>query len=174
MRLEDYIQKNRQGLDVEQPDEELIWAGIAHSVRPKAHMNGSPLWKYIAAVAATVAITLSVVHFADREPKQQLVFINIDPNLAQQEVELKDQIQHFSKLINQSNISQSDLPTSQSELQYLDDLIEKYTQDLKKFGPNPKLIESLMDLYNKKVMILQRMLNEIEKIKKYEERKISI
>lgn len=174
MKLEYYIRKNRKMLDVEKVDEDFLWEGISKSMQPQRKQKRISVIWFISSVAASVIITLMVVRFWPLEPKQQLIFVNIDPNLAKQEVELKSQIEEFTKQINLANVNLNELPTSQNDLQYIDDLIEKYTADLKRFGPNQRLIESLMDLYNKKILLLQRMLNEIEKSKNYETRKIDV
>ena len=174
MKIEEYIRNNRQKLDVEKPDEDFLWAGISQSLNSKQKHRSLSIWKYASAVAASVAVTLIAVHFWNAEPKQQLIFVNIDPSLAKQEVELKAQIQDYTQQIHQANYNLNDLPTNLNDLKYIDDLIEKYSKDLKQYGPNPQLIESLMDLYNKKVLMLQRMLNEIEKNKNYEKRRIDI
>lgn len=174
MKLESYIRNIRKQMDVERPDEDFLWAGISQAINKKTGFKRLTIVKYTLGVAASVAVLLVVVHFWNIQPKQQLIFVNMDPNLARQEVELKDQIQGYTQLLKQTNCNLNELPTSLDDLKYIDDLISKYTGDFNQYGPNLKLIQSLMDLYSKKVMILQRMLNEIEKNKNYEKRKIDI
>jgi len=60
------------------------------------------------------------------------------------------------------------LPTTPADLEETDRLIADYSADLKQYGANPELIETLLDLYEIKIMLLKRILNEIEKEKEYE------
>lgn len=174
MNLETYIRNNRTELDVDKPDEEYLWTGISQAMQGSHKQKHLILWRSIAAASVILLISLAATfYFSDRN-KQQLVFVNIDPKLANEEVQFKNQIDSYSKLIQQASQKNGVSVTGEREIQYLDDLITHYSDDLKRNGPNSKLINSLMDLYRKKIMLLERMLNEIEKNKDYEKNNINI
>ncbi len=105
---------------------------------------------------------------------QQLILAKFDPNLAKQEAQFQNQIKTYYQVIESSNVNKDQLVTSFKDLEYIDTLIGKYSDDLNKYGPNPKLLNSLMDLYQKKIRMLNRMLNEIDKENKYENTKTNI
>lgn len=174
MNLEDYIKNNRAQLDVEKPDEEYLWKGISHSMQGKSKRNSLLLWRSIAAASVVLLVSLLAAYFIIENNKPQLIFVNFDPKLANEEVQFKNQIDNYSKLIQQASGKNGMAVTGEREIQYLDDLIAHYSEDLKQKGPNQKLISSLMDLYRKKIMLLERMLNEIEKNKEYEKHQINI
>ncbi len=174
MNLESYIRKNRSGLDVEKPDEEYLWTGISQAMNAKKRCKHILLASGIAAASVLLILSLTFIFFLNRRDNQPLLFLTVDPKLADQEVQFNNQIETHSKLINQIAYDENQLATSGSEIQYIDDLISYYSKDLTQNGPNPKLIRSLMDLYRKKIMRLERMLNEIEKSKDHEKRKIDI
>ncbi|HCT29459.1 MAG TPA: hypothetical protein DIW31_01710 [Bacteroidales bacterium] len=174
MNLETYIRNNRAKLDVDKPDEEYLWAGISQAMHGSQKRNHIILWRSIAAASVILLVSMAVIFYYSDRNKQQLIFVNIDPKLANQEAQFKNQIDNYSKLIKQASNSNETLATGSSEIQYLDDLIAHYFEDLKEKGPNPKLINSLMDLYRKKIMLLERMLNEIEKNQNYEKHIINI
>lgn len=174
MNLESYIRNNRAKLDVDKPDEEYLWTGISQAMQGTHKRKHVVLWRSVAAASVILVVSLAVTFYYSNRDKQQLIFVNMDPTLANQEVEFKNQINNYSKLIQQASYNKEALATSNNEIQYLDDLITHYSEDLKEKGPNPKLINSLMDLYRKKIMLLERMLNEIEKNKEYEKRQINI
>jgi len=174
MNLESYIRKNRSNLDVERSDEEYLWKGISQAIDSKKGKKHFGLLRYAAAASILFFISVTVAYFIGKGNVQQMVFSNIDPKLATQEAQFKIQIDSYSKLIQQASINPSQLATNNSEIQYIDDLISYYSKDLKQNGPNPRLINSLMDLYRKKIMLLERMLNEIQKSKDHEKRKINI
>ncbi len=174
MKLESHIKKIRKQLDVEKPDIDSIWVGISQSLNNQTKQKQSNRWKYALAIAASAVIIFAAGYFSRTEPSQQLIFVNMDPNLAKQEAELVGQIQMYSKQLQKTDYDLNKLPTTPDELNNIDKLIEIYTADLKKYGSNPQIVQSLIDLYSKKVLVLQRMLNEIEKMKSYEKNKINI
>lgn len=171
MKFESYIHENRNKLDVEKPDEDYLWTGISQSI----NVNKKRYWVYwISSIAAASFVLIVTLAFLmNRSNKQQLIFVN-DPALAGQEAQLVNQINTYSNLIKKTSFNTDQLATNSKEIQYIDDLIGYYTKDLKQNGSNPKLVNSLMDLYQKKIMLLERMLNEIEKSKDHEKRKIDI
>jgi len=168
MKLETYIQNSRQKLDVEKPDEELIWAKVSLSLNKKGRRKRIVYWKYAITIAASVFITFFACYQMMKQPDQQSVFVQIDPNLARYESEMVNKIKHYTLQIERTNYNLSELPTTPDILQDIDLMIEMYSADLKESGPNPALIQSLIDLYEKKVSLLQRILTEIEKTKDHE------
>ncbi len=172
MNLESYIRKNRKELDIEKPDEDYLWTGISQAVKvPRKHLI---IWRSVAAVSAVLIVSLTLTYFLSYGRKPQLIFVNIDPALASQEAQFLNQITSYSKLIKQASYNDSQLATGGNEIRFIDELINQYSEDLQQNGPNPKLINSLMDLYRKKIMLLERMLNEIEKNKNNEKHEINI
>jgi hypothetical protein len=174
MKLETYIRNNRNALDVEKPDEEYLWKGIQHAtgkvkIRRQIRFFGS-----VAAIAVIVLLSVTIAYFLGQNQRPRLIFINMDPDLAKQEVQLLNQINDYSSQIKNASFNSNQLVTGIRDLDYTDELIRHYSEDLKQNGPNSKLINSLMDLYQKKIQILNRMLNEIEKNKSHEKRKVNI
>jgi len=174
MNLESYIRKNRNSLDVEKPDEEYLWTGISNAVKANKKRNFNLLYRAIAAASVILIVSLTFAYFITRGGGQQLLFENSDPALASEEVRFTNQIESYSRLVKKSSIDLDQLATGKKEIQYIDDLIGYYSKDLKQNGSNPKLVNSLMDLYQKKIMLLERILNEIEKSKNHEKQKINI
>ena len=123
-----------------------------------------------------IVIALSVITYqiASLRNNQKLILANIDPDLAKQEAQFQYQIKTYYDVLQQTNYKKDLLTESFNDLEYIDTLISKYSDDLSTNGPNPKLLNSLMDLYQKKIRLLDRMLNEIEKNQKYESDKTNI
>ena len=168
MNFEEYIRNNRPTLDVEQPDEEHIWMGISNSlnIQRKTHY-----WKYALMAAAMVVIAFSAGYHFTKKSEQHLIFVNLDPKLARQEAELVHLISDYTRQIEHENFDLETLPTTPAILKDMDKLLEAYSADLRQYGADPELIRTLLDLYEKKIMLLNRMLNEIKKEKDHENNK---
>jgi len=168
MKIEESIRKNRPMMDTEQPDEDLIWMGISQSLENHAKQKRIYYWRYALLAAAMIVIAFAVGLHTTKKSETHLIFVNLDPALAKQEVELVHLIKNYTLQIEQENFDLETLPTTPAELKYTDKLIEAYSADLRQYGASPELIETLLDLYEKKIILLKRMLNEIEKEKEYE------
>ena len=174
MNIEDYIRKNRDQLDVEKVDEDYLWTGISHSINKKPNRSRFLLLKIAASVIIIVTLAFITYQLTSLQRNQELILANIDPNLAKQEAQFQTQIKTYYDILQQTNYSEDLLTESFNDLEYIDTLISKYSNDLSTNGPNPRLLNSLMDLYQKKIRLLDRMLNEIEKNKQYENDKTNI
>lgn len=174
MKIEEYIRKNRDKLDIEKPDEDYLWAGISQSFIKRKKSKRFYIIRIAAAALMLLTLTYTGFEFAAIRKNQQLILSKIDPVLAQQEAQFQDQINSYYKILHQTKFNKNELVTNYSELQNIDDMIQQYSDDLKNHGPNPKILNSLMDLYQKKILVLDRMLNEIEKNKKYENDKSKV
>jgi len=168
MRIEGYIRKIRPMMDTDQPDEDLIWVGITQSLENRAKQKRIHYRRYALLAAAMVVIAFAAGLHVTKKSETHLVFVNLDPALAKQEVELVHLIGNYTRQIERENFDLETLPTTPSELKYTDKLIEAYSADLRQYGASPELIETLLDLYEKKIMLLKRMLNEIENVKENE------
>ncbi|MBU8892076.1 MAG: DUF3379 domain-containing protein [Bacteroidales bacterium] len=174
MNIEEYIRKNRSNLDVDKPDEDYLWNKISHSVnKPKKQKRFFAL-KIAASVIVVVGLSLLTYQITTLRNNQQLILAKIDPELAKQEAQFQNQIKTYYQVLQKSSYNEDLLTTNFKDLEYIDTLINQYSEDLAVNGPNPRLLNSLMDLYQKKIRLLDRMLNEIEKDKNYENNKTNI
>jgi hypothetical protein len=174
MNIEEYIRKNRDQLDVEKVDEDYLWTGISHSVINNRKQKTFFTLKIAAAVILVISLSVIGYQLTSLRNNQQLILANIDPDLAKQEAQFQNQIKTYYQVLEKTNYNEELLSTSFSDLEYIDTLLNKYSMDLSTYGPNPKLLNSLMDLYQKKIQLLDRMLNEIEKNQNYENDKTNI
>lgn len=174
MNIEEYIRKNRNQLDIEHADEDYLWTGISHSINKNPRRKRFFTLKIAAAIILVIGLSFITYQVTSLRNNQQLILAKIDPNLAKQEAHFQNQIKTYYEVLQKTNYDKDLLITDFNDLEYIDTLISKYSVDLKKHGPNPKLLNSLMDLYQKKIKLLSRMLNEIEKNKRYEKTKKNI
>jgi hypothetical protein len=174
MKLESFIRNNRKELDVEKPDEKYLWEKIRYELKKSKKSRLRVFFRSAAAIAAIMILSVVTAYFIGRSQQPKLIFVNTDPELAKQENLLLEQITDYSKQIRKTRFNSAILITTKTDLNYIDDLITLYSEDLIQNGPNPRLINSLMDLYRKKILILNRMLNEIEKNESHEKRKINM
>lgn len=175
MKFEDPIRDMRSSLDVEQTDEEYIWKGIAEGIHKRKTNQKLIFWK-IAAVAMLLLTTgLLIMNYNSKNTiSNQLLLSEQSEELAAQEAQLVKQINIYKKELKQTHYNKEELATEFSEIKKIDRLIQKYSKDLESYGPDPRILNTLMDLYHKKIMVMDRMLNEIQKTQNNENTKINI
>ena len=174
MKLEEYIRKNRQLIDTEKPDEDFIWTGISQNLDKKKRIVSLSLWKLAVAAMVVFAVSYSIVSNQFSQKNSQLIFVKIDPELAKQEAQMVKQINLYYDELSNTKHDVEKMVTHYADLDQIDTLILRYAEDLKTKGPNPRILNNLMDLYHKKAKVLNRILNEIEKNERYEKHTASI
>jgi hypothetical protein len=152
MKFEDYIRNIRPMLDAEQPDEDHIWTGISHSLKVKRRIH---YWKYALSAAAMIFIMFTAGYHFMKKSEQHLIFVNIDPKLAKQEAQLVSLIKTYTLQIEREQFDLETLPTSPANLKDIDRLLEAYSADLRQYGASQELIETLLDLYEKKNNVIK-------------------
>ena len=168
MKFETHIRNIRPMMDVEQPDEELIWMGITQSMKNHTKQKRIRNCKYALLAAAMIVIAFAAGYHASKKSEQHLIFVHLAPELAKQEIEFVNLIKTYTRQIELENFNLQTLSITPDDLKYIDKLVEVYSADLEQYGASPELIATLLDLYEKKIMLLKNMLNEIKKEKEYE------
>ena len=168
--FDEYIKKNRNLLDVDEPDDDLIWQGISGRLEKKKTFFS--FWK----VAAAILILLTGAYFISRkaQPDQESVSVtlaSISPELATQEKSFFLIIDQKLKELEESEINREAYAPFFEELEILDELNAEYLEDLNSGPVSPRLISALLRYYEQKIRILEQLLMEIEK-NKYHENKI--
>ncbi|WP_346858804.1 hypothetical protein [uncultured Draconibacterium sp.] len=168
--IEKYLKEKRLKLDVEEPEQDLIWEGIRSGLQQQK--KGLPEWFW--KVAALFIFVVSATYFVTNETsKKQIVVVNLS-DVSKELGEQESQLKHLANLKWEE--VQQQLPEKNTELQFLldelnelDAIYDTYRQDLNQTINNEPVARAMLDYYEKKVRILNRLLLEIEKQKYHEE-----
>ncbi len=166
--LEKILQEKRLRLDVEEPEADLIWEGIRSSLHKKKTL---PEWFW--KVAAIFIFAVSATYFIVNETSQKQVVIvslsDISKDLGNQEQLLKQTVNlKWEEVESQLPADNTEINFLLDELKELDGVYASYQQDLNQTLNNEPVIRAMLDNYEKKIKILNRLLMEIEKQKSYE------
>ncbi len=176
-KFEDIIRSQRHQLDVENPDDALIWEGIHQEIGRKRTIRNNYFWK-AAAILVFLAASGYVFYNEFVAPKQNIYNITlgeIAPEYAKQvlnyQTEIDEKWGEFSRVKSEKSV---DLTFYFKEMDQLDQMFRQCQEDFYQIGSNERLIKAMLDNYEKRVRILDRMLMEIQKQKDYEERQKQI
>jgi hypothetical protein len=169
MKIEEYLERNRSKLDVEAPDDNFIWKGIKKETRVQRNILPGWLWKAAAVFLLGVLSTYIVVKENQNEKPVIVTLADISTDLGEQEARLKQVVtKKWEELQPLTAEEKSEFGFLLDELKELDKVYKTYEEDLYKTGENEQIINALLDYYEKKIRLLNRLSMEIEKQKNYE------
>lgn len=171
--LEKYLRIKRQELDIEEPDDTLLWEGIRKEIITEKKGSAFNFWKVAAIFLAVFTLSYIIYNEISRETEREFTLSQINESLGdrekayQQTVILKMQDANIQEL---SGTSDNDIiPVLINELNVLDTIYQDAISDLKQHGYMEQIVEIIFDTYEKRIRILERIIMETQKIEKYEE-----
>ena len=173
--LEKYMRSQREALDVELPDDQLIWEGIRQDLhRSDSRREKRMLLIRIRNIAAAVIILVSVGYMindiiGDRRMGGEVSLADIDRDLGAREKEYRTLVsfkqQEAGSFNHVDNVIIAELL---EEIQKLDTIYEQTMKDLGELGYNEQVIHTIFDTYEKKIYLLELVILENNKIKNHE------
>lgn len=173
--LEKYLGSHRDSLDVESPDDQLVWEGI----RQELQASGGRAFKKRALIrirnfAAAVILVVSVGYMVqdilgDRLVGRNISLADIDRELGAREKEYKTRVSFVEqKALSSNHVDKLIIVELLEEIQRLDTIYEESMKDLVELGYNELVIQTIFDTYEKKIYLLELIILENNKIKNYE------
>jgi len=169
MELEKYLTKNRLRLDVDEPDDERIWEKINSGLKKDRQLQSNWFWKIAAVFLFGVLTTYVVVKETSKEQVVIITLGDISKELGQREAELKQVVNtKWEEIEPLTQEQKTEFQFLLNELNELDEVYKTYEKDLYITGENEQIINVLLDYYEKKIRILNRLSLEIQKQKNNE------
>ncbi len=172
INLEKYLKTRRQQLDVEEPDDAVLWEGIRKEIISEKKATGFNLWKVAAIFLAIFTLSYIVYNELSKEKEREFTLSQINQSLGEREkayqqmVLLKMQDANIQEL---SKRPEKDiLPVLINELNELDTIYDNAINDLKQNGYLEQIVEIIFDTYEKRIRILEQIIMETQKLEMYE------
>jgi hypothetical protein len=170
-KLEEWIKRNRSALDVEKPDEEVIWEGIRGGLAKKK--SRPPSWLYWAAVILPIIGLSSYFFFFSRASTNMeelpayssINLTTLNPELAVLETNYQEEISTKWAAIEQEKFDEEQLDFLFDELGILEEMNQEFQSDISQVE-NERLVQTLIDYYEKKTRLLEKILVGIERQKR--------
>lgn len=164
-KLEEYITQNKDSFEIENPPKE-VWESLQNQIEPKSK-QGFQFWKWAAAFLLLVSASLVYIVY-----EQNLIITNsanlyslgdVSPEYAEIEKGYTQSIKEITTRINLEEIDRTDYAWLFEELRTLDELNENFRRDIYKVKDQERLVEILIDHYEKKLRILKKLEKEIQR-----------
>lgn len=173
--LEKYLKSQREALDVESPDDQLIWEGIRHEMQDSVKRRDKRrMLIRIRNMAAAAILVISVGYMVqdilgDRRMGGNFNLADIDQALGAREQEYRSLVSFKQQEV--SSLNQKDhviIAELLEEIRKLDTIYQETMKDLEELGYNEQVIQTIFDTYEKKIYLLELIILENNKIKNYE------
>ena len=146
MPIEDYVDRHRRAMDVEEPDDQIIWDGI-HRELNRGRRARMQVMRYAAAIIVLFAGSYLIYSLATKpdEPARIITLADISGELAEQENLFKLVIDEKISEIRAYELDEEKYARFYQELEQLDELHQEYVADLQELGDNPRLIRAMLN-----------------------------
>jgi hypothetical protein len=173
--LEKYLLEQREAMDVESPDDPMIWVGIRKGLhQAEARSDRKRMLIRIRNIAAAVIIVVSVGYMitdmiGEHWSGKELSLADLDRDLGAREKEYRSLVAlKFEEAGSYNNVDNVIISELLEEIQKLDTIYEETLKDLNELGYNEQVIHTIFDTYEKKIYLLELIILENNKIKNYE------
>ena len=173
--LEKYLRERREAMDVESPDDPLIWEGIRKGLhQAEARLDRKRMLIRIRNIAAALIIVVSVGYMlgdliGERRSGKELTLADIDRDLGAREKEYMALVSlKMEEVGTYNHVDHVIIAELLEEIQKLDTIYELTLKDLNELGHNEQVIQTIFDTYEKKIYLLELIILENNKIKNYE------
>ncbi len=174
-KLEKYLKQHRDSLDVDSPDDPVIWEGIREDLQlnDKQRERRTRLIR-IRNLAAVAILLVSVGYMVqdllgERWKNQAVTLADIDQELGAREQEYRTLVSYKKQEAGSlQHVDHAIIAELLEEIQKLDTIYEETLKDLSELGYNEQVIQTIFDTYEKKIYLLELIILENNKIKNHE------
>lgn len=174
MKIEEYIKRHQNELNIHKADRDPLWNAINHSLVEKKARR----MQFIRWAAASLLVFLVVGALVRHElviQAQISSLSQINSELAEKEQLYKSQVQEKWSQFTSLEGGESPMETMlMDELKNLDTLYNNGLQEIKNTGYNERAIIILLETYEKRLRIIEQLIYEKQKHKNYENRNMQV
>lgn len=177
-KLEDFIKARTLDLDVDQPNDDLVWEGIQNK-RQKPKNYGRQVLSWAAILVPLIALGTYVLLESSRTEEvinnKLFTLSDLGPKWEAIEQEYSSEIEQKWTKIEADTSKAENLQFLLDELKALDELQKEYQKNIPQ-EMDDRFINTIIDFYEKKSRLLERILKELErtKQKRHENRSIEV
>lgn len=168
MNIEEYLNKNRQQLDVNEPDVNGIWQGIEQKRHHKKSIRIRAV-QWSAAAIFLLLLTGVLIRHEMVTQRQIRSLSQINKELANKEKQYQQQVSlKWNEYQSMKGADSPLKPELIEELKYLDTIYNKGLDDLKENGYNDRAVIILLETYEKRLRLIEQLIYEKQKQRNYE------
>ena len=162
-KWEDFFEEKKHDIDMFTPDKERIWRNVQNQLNTPRYSIGKLMLR--------VAVVLAIVFSVGILVRHELIMQQQLESLAVISDELAEKEQGYINKVNQKWTEYRALPGSDNvvnhilldELQLLDTIYQDGLKDIEEHGYNERAVLIMLDTYEKRLRIIERLIKENRK-----------
>ena len=169
-KFEEHIRSQRPWMDVDSPDLDSVWEHIEADL-PEAQAPRRT-WSWVRAAAAAVVLIVAgtLAHQLSSNTDETGTASLLPESYLNEENILQASVNQLMAEIEAEKDTATDLSFLQTELNEIDQMDRELRETLATTRDQEKVLQRLLDHYQKKIRVLQRMLREVKKRKQQQQR----
>ena len=176
-KFDEYFEVHRNEMDTDEPNRALLWKGIDTALAKNKYSKKVQLWRIAAVLLAFFTVG-------------QLAYILVNQNAMQQdrndgnyissnkeagafeslEASYKTEVKTLEEKVKSKEIDRSEYALLLEELDYIDEVETDFKAEIPLANDKERIAAILVDTYEKKIMLLERLLQQIERNEKEKEK----
>lgn len=170
-QFDEYFKSNREELDHIEPPRDMIWNGIESGIQAQKNGFKLKIWRIAAIAMAFLAIGQFAYIMSQNSLKTDHSMIASGQRGAFESLEAsyESEVSSLQRRVAEKQIDRSQYAVLFEELDYIDQIETEFKGDVPLTNNREKLAAILIDTYEKKIMLLERLLQQIDRDEKQKE-----
>ncbi|WP_417611365.1 hypothetical protein [Owenweeksia hongkongensis] len=176
-KFAEYFDDHRKEMDTEEPNRALLWKGIDAALAKNKYSQKLQLWRIAAVILAFVAVgQLAYILVSQGENHK----MRNETQLAAEskssgafetlEVSYQTEVKTLEEKVKSKEIDRSEYALLLEELDYIEEMETDFKTDIPLANDKERIAAILVDTYEKKIMLLERLLQQIDRNEKQKEK----
>ena len=164
--FEKHLEEHRRELDSVQPNEQVIWHGVERHLQHRQEHRNLELWKVAAILLAFIAVAqlTYILTDATKPTPMQLTLVSEESGAFQSlEASYRQELVVLEKRLAAKKVSREEYAVFFEEMEYIRDLEQDFKEEIPLSTDREKLAAILIDTYEKKIQLLERLLQQVER-----------
>lgn len=164
--FEKYFDKNREALDSRQPNEQAIWYGVEQGLHQKKGNRSMFIWRAAAILLAfvTVAQLTYIMTSQAKSHEMELALIGTQSGaFGSLEASYNQELVLLENRLAEKEVNPEEYELFYEEMKFINQVEDEFKQEIPLTNNREKLAGILIDTYEKKIQLLERMLQQVER-----------
>lgn len=170
--FEKYIKDHKSDLDTEEPNRAFLWDNIQIETLKKKHKRETLIWRVAAVILALTVIgqlTFMINRSSADKPAENIAVEQNSGSFNALEQHYLEELNDLQQRVDKKEINPAEYTVLYEELSYINELESEFKTDIPLANDKERIAEILVDTYEKKIKLLERLLEQVERKEQEEE-----
>lgn len=176
-RFDEYFEVHSKEMDTAEPNRALLWKGIDAALAKNKYSQKLQLWRIAAVLLAFIALgQLTYILISQNENQKLMEETQLASDYQSSgafetlEASYQTEVKTLEEKVKSKEIDRSEYALLLEELDYIEEMESDFKTDIPLANNKERIAAILVDTYEKKIMLLERLLQQIDRDEKRKEK----